>query len=98
MNGTNTINHEIIPKPWVQRIFNNIVKTIIIINLKKAVLYKFLNKSIIICTSENTKYNNAGGHKLFKFIYYILYLKKLTRNEMYTIFKHAYLIAYALVW
>ena len=70
----NTINHETIPKPWVQRMFNNIVNTSIIINLKKAVLYKFLNKSTIICTNENTKYNNAGGHNFAIFMHYILYI------------------------
>ena len=48
IKGTNTINHEIIPKPREHNIFNTIVNIIIIINLKKAVLYKFLNKSIII--------------------------------------------------
>ena len=60
MNGMNTINHEIIPKPCWQSILRIIVKSIITKNFKNAVLYNSLNKSIIICVNENPIYNIAG--------------------------------------
>jgi hypothetical protein len=47
MKGINTIIHEIIPKPPSHKAFNKIVTIIIIINLKSAVLYSPLYKSII---------------------------------------------------
>ncbi len=63
MNGINTISHDITPKPLAQSIFKTIVKSIITINFKKAVLYIVLNISIIICVVVKTTYNNAGEHK-----------------------------------
>jgi len=63
INGINTMNQEITPKPRWQRMLRPNVKSIITINLKKAVLYIFLNISIIICVSENTRYSKAGGHR-----------------------------------
>ncbi len=38
IKGTKTINQEIIPKPWSQSILSMIVKSIITMNFKNAVL------------------------------------------------------------
>jgi hypothetical protein len=64
IKGKKTINHEIIPNPFLQSKFNKIVKIIITTNFKKAILYIFLNISIMICVNEKTIYNIAGIHKL----------------------------------
>jgi len=72
MNGINTINQEIIPKPLSHKKFNKIVNIIVTHALKKAVLYNPLNVSIIICVTEKITYINAGGHKFFKLILYII--------------------------
>ena len=60
MNGTKTINQEIIPKPLLQRALRRRVNIIITKHLRKAVLYNCLNKSIIICVNENPTYTIAG--------------------------------------
>ena len=47
-NGKNTINHDNIVKPFSHKIFKMIKNIIMTINFIRAVLYKFLNMSIII--------------------------------------------------
>jgi len=47
------MNQEIIPKPLLQSVLRIIVNIIMTKNLRNAVLYKFLNKSIMIWVSEN---------------------------------------------
>ncbi len=72
IKGTNTISHDIIPKPRLQRKFNNIAKisaTQILIN---ATVYIPFMVSITICVIEKTRYINAGGHICFSTIYIIL--------------------------
>ena len=73
INGINTINHDIILKPKLHKIFNIIVNIIITINFNKATLYNFLKISIIICTNEKPIYNIAGPHKFNILYYYIIF-------------------------
>jgi hypothetical protein len=56
------MNQEIIPKPFLQRVLSRTVKISITKNLRNAVLYNCLNKSIIICVNENPTYTIAGAH------------------------------------
>ena len=77
MKGINTINHEITPKPCLHKIFKIIEKSIITINFNKAVLYRLLNISSIICVELNKIYNNAGGHIFFNSIYNNIILRTL---------------------
>jgi hypothetical protein len=72
IKGINTINQEIILNPRWHKIFNNIVNNIIIINFNRAVLYMWLNESMIMCVREKAKYSNAGAQKSFMFIIYIM--------------------------
>ena len=76
MNGTKTSIQEIIPKPRLHNMLSSRVNIIIIQNLKKAMLNKPLNKSIIICVSEKHIYMRAGGHKLSISAIYIMYGEK----------------------
>ena len=48
--------------------FKSIVIIVATIDLTITVLYKPLNVSITICTNENAKYINAGGHNLNIFL------------------------------
>ena len=72
INGINTINHDIIPKPFLHKVFKPNDNIIITTNLRKAVLYIPLNISITICVVENTIYRRAGAQILSKNIYYII--------------------------
>ena len=55
INGINTINHDIMPKPRSHNKFNNTVKIAVTHIFKNAVLYEPLMVSITICVNEKIK-------------------------------------------
>jgi hypothetical protein len=63
IKGIKTINQAIIFIPFWHNMFNPSVNIIMTINFKNAVLYIFLNISIMICVNENIMYIVAGKHK-----------------------------------
>jgi hypothetical protein len=80
INGINTINHEIIPKPWAHNTLSKNVNINITQNLKKATVYRPLNVSITICVREKQTYINAGGHRVSIIIYIYIIIGKKERS------------------
>ena len=70
INGTKTINHEIIPKPLLHKILSTNVNIIITRNFINAELYNCLNVSMIICVRENPIYTIAGAQICIIYIIY----------------------------